>query len=137
MCEYHEENGRVGRLRTRLAAWNRIRLGAWGEWIALGYLRRKGWDILARNWVSRRGELDLVAYHQETLVFVEVKTRMGPTLFPPETALDERKRDQLEIMANRFQLQYDLMGSPIRFDLIAIETEDRKHYQLRHYLGFM
>lgn len=137
MCEFQCEKGRVGRLRAKLAGITGVALGAWGEWITLRYLKQKGWDIVARNWVSRRGELDLVAYHGNILVFVEVKTRKAPTRFPPETVIDQRKQDQLEVMANRFLLQYELMDVPIRFDLIAVETSDMRNYTLRHYLGFM
>ena len=52
-----------------------LSLGRWGEWLALIHLRRLGWDLVARNWKTRQGEIDLIAYDGPYLVFAEVKTR--------------------------------------------------------------
>ena len=52
-----------------------ISLGRWGEWLALIHLRRLRWDIVTRNWRTREGEVDLIAYDGPYLVFTEVKTR--------------------------------------------------------------
>lgn len=113
-----------------------MRLGQFGEWIALKYLLSRRWDIIARNWRTRRGELDLIAYDGTDLVFIEVKTRQAPTQFSPEANVDNKKRDQLERLAYSFMERHELYDMPIRFDLIAIETLARD-YCLRHYSGFM
>jgi putative endonuclease len=111
-------------------------LGTWGEWIALRYLRRLGWDIVARNWKGRRGELDLVAYDNEFLVFVEVKTKQLPSPLPPEDQVTKRKETVLDLLISEFTMRYEVFDCPTRLDLIAIETEDRVTYHLRHYVAW-
>ncbi len=102
--------------------------------MALRYIRRLGWDVVARNWLSRRrGEIDLIAYDWPSLVFVEVKTRMAPSRFPPEDNLSREKVRQLERLAFEFALRYEIGQQPVRIDLIAIETSDLCRFRLRHY----
>lgn len=137
METHHFIKGRVGWLQAWLARRRKTPLGAWGEWIALNWLLHLNWDVLARNWTTPRGELDLVARDRDCLVFVEVKTRLSGAISRPEDAVDDEKRDRLERLALGFLRRHELGETPIRFDLIAIETPDRRHFQLRHYLGFM
>jgi putative endonuclease len=135
--ELQTRNGKVGRIQTWLARRKGVRLGEWGEWIALKHLLSLHWDILARNWTTRQGELDLIAYDGPDLVFIEVKTRQAPTQFSPEASVGHKKRDQIERLAYSFVERFELFDLPIRFDLIAIETHDSRGYFLRHYSGFM
>jgi putative endonuclease len=137
MAELKTARGRVGRIQTWLARRRKTRLGPWGEWVALRYLQHLGWDIVARNWTGGRGELDLIAYDGTTLVFAEVKTRRTPSALPPEYGVGEEKKDQIERLAYRFIYRHELDEPPLRFDLIAIETPDRRSFEIRHYLGFM
>lgn len=108
-------------------------LGEWGEWVVLKYLRRKGWDIVARNWRGRRGEVDLIAYEGPVLVFVEVKTRRLPSALPPEANVDRQKERRLENLALEFLTRYEITGIPVRFDVVAVETADLKSCEVRHY----
>jgi len=141
--------GELGRLDRLLARLFKPSLGAWGEWVALAYLRRLGWDIIARNWRSGRGELDLVAYDPITrapgarenlqtpfLVFLEVKTKIVPSALPPEDQIGKRKEEMLDRLIDDFCLRYEIFDCPVRLDVIAIETEDQRSYLLRHYLGW-
>lgn len=137
MHSYLETWGQVGRIQSWLARHTRASLGSWGEWVALNWLLHRGWDVVARNWSTRRGELDLIAWDREQLVIVEVKTRLAGGLSRPEDAVDDDKRDQIEALALSFLSRFEVGQVPLRFDLIAIETVDRRRFQLRHYLGFM
>lgn len=105
--------------------------------MALRWALHLGWDVVARNWTSTRGELDLVAWDGPCLVFVEVKTRREGGLSRPEDAVDDGKREQIERLAMAFRRHFGVEESPIRFDLIAVETVDRRAFEIRHYLGFM
>lgn len=132
------ETGRISWLRWKLFEWrSEAGLGEWGEWLALAYIRRLGWDVVARNWTWGRGEIDLVAYEGPRLVFVEVKCRKMPAPLPAEEQVDERKRQQLEVLGNRFRDRYELLDVPGRYDLIAIHTPDARRYVLRHYRDFL
>lgn len=112
---------------------SRAEVGRWGEWVALKYLRREGWDILARNWRSPLGEVDLIAYDGPMLVFVEVRTRLHPGPYRPEESLDAEKEVRLERLAGDFKRRHELTDETARLDLIAIETDDLRSFELRHY----
>lgn len=129
-------SGRTGLVDRLLVRLFKPSLGAWGEWIALCYLRRQGWDIVARNWEGSRGELDLVGYDNEFLVFVEVKTRQWPSPLPPEDQMTRKKELTLDSLISEFTMRYEVFDCPTRLDLIAIETEDMVGYQLRHYVAW-
>ncbi len=124
-----------GRLRG-WARWRRPRsrgdLGRWGEWLALKHLRRLGWDVVARNWTNKWGEIDLVAYDGEELVFVEVRTRRRASGRVPEDSLTTRKLGQLESLAFDFMRRFEVCDRPVRLDFIAVETRDGGEFELRH-----
>ena len=67
------------------------RVGHAGEVAALAYLKEQGFRILARDWRSRLGQIDIVAEDGDTLVLIEVKARRGTGFGTPEEAVDERK----------------------------------------------
>ena len=88
------------------------------------HFERLGFEVLARNHRTRFGELDLVAFDGETLVFAEVKTRRGAGR--PWDNLDERKRRQVRRMAIAFlnEVEDRPRTHGIRFDAIGV-TFDR------------
>jgi putative endonuclease len=73
-------------------------LGRLGERLAAEHLERLGWEIVARNFRTRHGEIDLIALDGETLVFAEVKTCRAGRRRPWES-LHERKRSQVRRLA--------------------------------------
>jgi putative endonuclease len=102
---------------------HRQRLGRWGESLAADLLEAKGYQILARNWRSRSGEIDLVAQTGETIVFVEVKTRKGREFGLPEEGLTNNKANRLQSLALQYLAQTDLQDIDWRIDLVAIELD--------------
>lgn len=68
-----------------------LNIGKAGEDAAAGYLAKKGWRILARNYRVRGGEMDIVAFRFGILSFVEVKTRTGDMFGAPKDAVDDEK----------------------------------------------
>jgi putative endonuclease len=95
-------------------------LGARGEAVAEAYLRRRGCRLLARNYRSRLGELDLVVLDAGVVVFVEVKTRRGGRAGGGTEAVSPQKRRRLLRLARHFLAAHGLEGSPCRFDVIAL-----------------
>ena len=95
--------------------------GQRGEDLAAEHLERLGFQILARNHRTRFGELDLVAYDGEVLVFVEVKTRRSDSRDPWEN-LHDRKRSQVRRMAIAWLTEGNNRpyGAQLRFDGIAV-----------------
>src|SRR5580700_4763246 len=102
------------------AGLDRIALGRRGERIAERYLRRNGYLILERNFRAAGAEIDLVAMDGETLVFVEVKTRLGSSAGTPQEALDYRKQNHIRRAAAIFADRNQARSRPIRFDVVAI-----------------
>jgi putative endonuclease len=101
--------------------------GVRGEEIAHFYLRQQGYTIVARNWrvAGAKGELDLVAWENATLCFIEVKTRTSHDVKPAEAAVDEEKRRQLRQMARRYMKRLNVRksqasSSRCRFDILSL-----------------
>ena len=95
--------------------------GARGEERAAEYLRGRGWDIVARNVRSRRGEVDLVAARDDLVAFVEVKAwdSLGPADL--EYAIGAAKRRRIREAARLFLARRpDLAGHRARFDVVLL-----------------
>lgn len=105
-------------------------LGKWGESLAADYLTAKGYTILARNWRVGHRDIDIVAFHNNTLVIIEVKTRTANTFVSPEEAVDYQKIRSLCIAANAY-VKLKRINAPIRFDIIAI-TGNASNYDINH-----
>jgi putative endonuclease len=102
--------------------------GRRGERAAYFYLRRRGFIVTARGWrTSRaRGDLDLIAWENDTLCFVEVKTRTTRAIAPAEAAVDADKKRMLRKMAHYYLRQLPSPDIPIRFDILSIYFEPGK-----------
>ncbi|WP_027479028.1 YraN family protein [Gryllotalpicola ginsengisoli] len=95
-------------------------LGAAGETVAARYLESLGYDIVDRNWRGTRGELDIVARHGGTTVFVEVKTRSGLGFGHPFEAITPRKLARLRRLAAEWCRATDAAAGAIRVDVVAV-----------------
>ena len=95
--------------------------GAAAERAASAYLERAGLSLLARNYRSPFGEIDLIMQHDGTLVFVEVRFRARLDYGTPAETVDARKQSRLRATAEHF-LQQDRRASkqPCRFDIVAV-----------------
>jgi putative endonuclease len=89
--------------------------------LAESYLRRRGYFILERNFRTRRGEIDLVARKEKTVVFVEVKTAQGCSYGPPRSWIGWRKRARLIRTAQAYLSLKGVGDADCRFDVIAID----------------
>jgi putative endonuclease len=99
-------------------------LGRAGERLAAEHLQRRGFAILARNHQTRWGELDLVGYDGETLVFCEVKSRRGSSRTPLE-AITPAKARQVRRMAAAWlaETRDRPHAADLRFDAIAVSVD--------------
>ncbi len=100
--------------------------GRRGEDLAHRYLRRHGLTIVARNFHQRagRGELDIVAWDHQTLVFVEVKTRATAEFGSPSRAVGPDKEKDLRRAAGEYLRRRGALPGPSRFDLVNIVLND-------------
>lgn len=109
------------RYRTRHATREQAH-GRRGEDLAHRFLRRHGLIIVARNFHPRSGssELDLVAWDQQTLVFVEVKTRASADFGNPGRAVGNEKQRDLRRAAGEYLRRSGVARERARFDLVNI-----------------
>jgi putative endonuclease len=106
---------------TLLDWWRKvIPFGRRSEIDGAGYLRSIGFRVIASGYRTRQGEIDLIAWDGEVLVFVEVKAlRSGA---PPEAAVGLKKQRRVVRAANSYLAQYRLKGTPCRFDILAVSV---------------
>lgn len=101
----------------------RNKKGAWGEIYASRYLRDMDYKILSANYICRFGEIDIVAQKDDTIYFVEVKTRNEKTDIRPMEAVDANKRQKLELTAENFIANNKVEGK-VRFDVCEVYVDD-------------
>ncbi|MBR9997492.1 MAG: YraN family protein [Cyclobacteriaceae bacterium] len=94
-------------------------IGHKGELIAIEYLAKAGYQIVCTNYRYARYEIDIIAIEDETLVFVEVKTRGSGRFGLPEEAIDDKKIDNILECAN-YYIENTQWLKRIRFDIISI-----------------
>jgi putative endonuclease len=103
---------------------HRQRLGARGEQLAAQWYLARGYDVVARNWRCREGELDLVVSRDGELVFCEVKTRSSDRFGVPAEAVTVAKQRRLRVLAARFLADQADAGTVrrrgIRFDVASV-----------------
>jgi len=108
-------------------------LGKSGEITALRYLRRRGYEIIARGYKVGRGEIDIIAFDKQTLVFIEVKTRRSRRFGTPEESVTLTKQKQIRRLAERYCAQHDLEDSPCRFDVLTLELLPDKGWTITQF----
>jgi putative endonuclease len=106
-------------------------LGRYGELLAKEYLEKLGYRILELNWVYGRAEIDLIAFHEGRLIFVEVKTRRSLDHGAPEEFVNWKKEKQMEFASAVYIDKVNHLGE-IRFDIVAIVFENKELYKINH-----
>ncbi len=100
-------------------------LGAKGESMAVQFLMAKNYQIIEINWRWQKAEVDIIAQSDQTLVFVEVKTRSSDTFMKPEEAVHDKKQ-QLLIEAAEAYCEANNIEMELRFDVVAIIHQGNK-----------
>ncbi|UCC73050.1 MAG: YraN family protein [Gemmatimonadota bacterium] len=95
-------------------------LGVLGEQLAAGYLRQKGYTILARNYRFGHREIDLIVGRDDVVAFVEVKARAGAGFGHPLEAITARKRREVERVARFWLRRHGRSGLHCRFDAVGV-----------------
>lgn len=97
-----------------------ISLGKLGEQIASKYLSSYGYKVIEMNFHKRWGEIDIVATENDTLVFIEVKTRMEGDFISPEESITSWKLKTLVKSANFYKSSHPNTPSAMRIDFVGI-----------------
>jgi len=114
--------------------------GQKSENIAEKYLKSKGFKILAKNYRTKAGEIDIIAIKNKTLVFVEVKSEIEKINFSAEEKVDSKKKIKIFKVAEHFlvkNLKKLRKIEDIRFDVIVVRFDNTKeeviHYEEAFY----
>ena len=117
-------------------------VGKLGEQLAVRYLQQQpkeeNWRILECNWSCRSGELDMIAFHGERLVFIEVRTKRSfhSKYGSAAESVTVRKQRQVRATAQVYMKLQGYLEYPIRFDVIAVTlTKLNNDAHIEHFQG--
>jgi putative endonuclease len=98
-------------------------VGILGEKLARDFLSRNGYHILETNYRCPSGEVDIIARQEDTLVFVEVRTKKSLEFGSPEESITPAKTARLRAVAAHYGQNHANLPSSWRIDLIAIQLD--------------
>lgn len=95
------------------------RRGYIAEWLAVSYLRCKGYRVIERNWRSKLGEIDIIARKGRVLALIEVKIRTDAGL-AGGAVLHHQRRRLLRALGHYLKTRPELAGLDLRCDVLAM-----------------
>lgn len=107
---------------------SKVQLGKEAEDRAVEFLLRKGYELLARNYRSGKGEIDLILQKNDCLVFVEVRSLQSADFGFPEQTISEKKKQLLRKTAENFIFETNWQKN-FRFDIIAMLGGQIEHFE--------
>lgn len=111
-------------------------VGDKGEQIAADFLCRKGYQLLERNFISRYGEIDLVALENDCVVFVEVKTRTTQSFGLPEASITPAKLERIQNAGLMWLQAHPESPEDWRIDVVAIILDGKQQIQdIEHFVN--
>lgn len=108
------------------------RLGARGEKAAREYLKKNGWKILEKNYKNPFGEIDIIAQKDDTIAFIEVKTRLSDKYGSPSEAVGNQRKLRYIRGANYYFAEKEI-NFTVRFDIIEVENGRINHIENAFY----
>ena len=103
-------------------------LGSVGEKKAAKFLKDKGYKIIAKNYKTGIGEIDLICSDGDTTVFCEVKTRTSDAFGMPSEAVNKEKQKKYFKLAEQFLIKkFKRIDVKCRFDVIEVENGQINH----------
>lgn len=109
-----------------------IKLGKYGEQLALDYLLKNDFVVLEKNYRNKIGEVDIISYDKDILVFIEVKTRIGNGFGHAYESVNSRKQKKIANTALMYIQRNKLHDVQVRFDVIEVypmEKEIINHFE--------
>jgi putative endonuclease len=111
----------------------RLRLGQFGERLAADHLESKGYQIVARNYRTSDGEVDIIAQRDACLVFVEVRTRRGDSMGSAVESLTRLKGARIHAVAEAYCEANPDCPEERRIDVITVDlTSQGRFLRLEH-----
>ncbi len=99
--------------------------GILGEKLARDFLKKRGYHILETNYRCPEGEIDIVAKHKDSLVFIEVRTKKSLEFGSPEESITPAKKERMRSTASQYQQTHDNLPPLWRIDVVAVELTQK------------
>ena len=99
----------------------RRNVGILGEKLARDFLKKRGYRIWETNYRCPEGEVDIVARHKDSLVFIEVRTKRSLQFGSPEESITPTKMEKLRAVAAHYRQTHADLPSSWRIDVVAVE----------------
>jgi putative endonuclease len=99
--------------------------GELGEKLACDFLGKNGYHILETNYRCPDGEIDIIAQQEDTLVFVEVRTKRSSTFGSPEESITPTKMERLRTVAAHYGQNRGNLPATWRIDVVAIQMDSK------------
>ncbi|MCD6320195.1 MAG: YraN family protein [Candidatus Desulfofervidaceae bacterium] len=112
--------------------WSKKDIGKEGERLAKEFLKTQGYKIVTTNYQNKLGEIDIIAWEKDTLVFVEVKTRRSGYFGLAKEAVDKHKQHQMIKVAMCYLKKLNKEELKARFDVVAIDLEKNQIELIRN-----
>lgn len=109
-----------------------LSVGTKGETLAADMLTRKGYHILETNFKTRFCEIDIIARYQESICFIEVKTRTSVKKGLPREAVHHTKQQKIRLGAQQFIKQNRLYRNRFRFDVVEVLLKEDNTCEINH-----
>jgi len=99
--------------------------GILGEKLARSFLQEQGYHIIETNYRCSEGEIDVVARHKDSLVFIEVRTKKSLEFGSPEESITPKKIERIKATALHYQQTHSDLPQSWRIDVVAIELNQQ------------
>ena len=99
--------------------------GRLGEKLAQDFLKKQGFHIIDTNYRCPEGEIDIVARHNDCLVFIEVRTKTNPVFCSPEESVTRTKKRRLIATARHYRQSHGHLPTSWRIDFVAVELDQK------------
>ncbi len=99
--------------------------GILGEKLARDFLKKRGYHILETNYRCPEGEIDIITRHQDSLVFIEVRTRTSLEFGSPEESITPAKKEKLRTITSHYGQTHGDLPPLWRIDVVAVELNQQ------------
>lgn len=100
-------------------------IGAIGEKMAAAFLEKRGYRVICPNYRTSLGEIDLIARHGKTIVFVEIKTRITSSLGPPFLSVTWKKQRHIVRTALMYLKKFGSLDADWRIDVVSVKLNNK------------
>ncbi len=100
-------------------------VGTLGEKLAKDFLKKRGYRIWETNYRCPEGEIDIIARHKDSLVFIEVRTKKSLAFGSPEESITPTKMGRLRAVASHYQQTHSGLPALWRIDVVAVEIDQK------------